>query len=230
MSQPDLFSPFQLGELALPNRVVLAPMTRNRAGAGNAPGALNALYYAQRAGAGLLVTEATQVAPEGVGYPNTPGANVMVVVDNVASGHQWPSGAAQDRRLWFEVIAYKNGAPIYQSGIVPDGSAPTEVMVANDPDFWLIRDCMFDAAGKETHAFWDAATTESKSAASRCAAMSSRTSRPSVPLCTRNVGSERGPCSATRRSARRNSRTSSPMRPLTTYAYAPACSAQKRLR
>jgi N-ethylmaleimide reductase len=73
MSQPDLFSPFQLGELKLPNRIVLAPMTRNRAGAGNVPGALNALYYAQRASAGLLVTEATQVSPQGVGYPNTPG-------------------------------------------------------------------------------------------------------------------------------------------------------------
>jgi N-ethylmaleimide reductase len=69
----DVLSPFTLGPLQLPNRVVMAPMTRNRAGRGNAPGALNATYYAQRASAGLIVTEATQISPQGVGYPGTPG-------------------------------------------------------------------------------------------------------------------------------------------------------------
>src|SRR5262245_12756356 len=73
MSSVDIFSPFQLGPLHLPNRVVMAPMTRNRAGCGNTPGPLNATYYAQRASAGLIVTEATQVSPQGVGYPGTPG-------------------------------------------------------------------------------------------------------------------------------------------------------------
>jgi N-ethylmaleimide reductase len=73
MSESDLFTPFQLGPLLLPNRIVMAPMTRNRAGAGNVPTALNAEYYSQRAGAGLIVTEATQVSPQGVGYPGTPG-------------------------------------------------------------------------------------------------------------------------------------------------------------
>jgi len=60
MTEFDIFSPFKLGPLILPNRVVMAPMTRNRAGPGNAPGPLNATYYAQRASAGLIVTEATQ--------------------------------------------------------------------------------------------------------------------------------------------------------------------------
>ena len=73
MPAPDLFSPFRLGALPLPNRAVMAPMTRNRAGPGNAPTPLNAAYYAQRAGAGLIVTEASQVSPQGVGYPGTPG-------------------------------------------------------------------------------------------------------------------------------------------------------------
>ena len=73
MTQLDLFSSFRLGPLALPNRVVMAPMTRNRAGPGNAPTALNATYYAQRAGAGLIVAEASQVSPQGLGYPGTPG-------------------------------------------------------------------------------------------------------------------------------------------------------------
>ena len=73
MTAPTLLSPLTLGPLALPNRVVMAPMTRNRAGPGNVPEALNATYYAQRASAGLIVSEATQVSPQGQGYPGTPG-------------------------------------------------------------------------------------------------------------------------------------------------------------
>ena len=70
---PDLFDPLQAGELSLPNRIVLAPLTRTRAGAGRVPTALNADYYAQRASAGLILSEATSVDPMGVGYPDTPG-------------------------------------------------------------------------------------------------------------------------------------------------------------
>src|SRR3984957_19291783 len=73
MTSADLFSPFRLGPLTLPNRIVMAPMTRNRAGLGNVPGPLAATYYQQRASAGLIVTEATQISPQGVGYPGTPG-------------------------------------------------------------------------------------------------------------------------------------------------------------
>src|SRR5208282_2625969 len=69
----DIFSPFDLGPLSLPNRAVMAPMTRNRAGAGNVPGPLNATYYAQRSSAGLIISEASQVSPQGLGYPGTPG-------------------------------------------------------------------------------------------------------------------------------------------------------------
>ena len=69
----NLFSPIQMGPYTLPNRVVMAPLTRNRAGAGNVPGSLNVTYYAQRAFAGIIITEATQVSPQGVGYPATPG-------------------------------------------------------------------------------------------------------------------------------------------------------------
>lgn len=69
----NLFSTIKLGPYSLPNRIVMAPMTRSRAIAGNVPSPLAATYYRQRASAGLQVTEATQVAPEGVGYMNTPG-------------------------------------------------------------------------------------------------------------------------------------------------------------
>ena len=69
----DLFQPFQLGPITLANRVVMAPLTRSRAEAGNAPGPLMVEYYAQRAGMGLIIAEATQVSATAQGYPNTPG-------------------------------------------------------------------------------------------------------------------------------------------------------------
>jgi N-ethylmaleimide reductase len=68
-----LYVPVQLGALSLPNRVLMAPLTRMRAGPGGVPTPLNAQYYAQRASAGLIVTEGTVVSPYGHGYPNTPG-------------------------------------------------------------------------------------------------------------------------------------------------------------
>jgi N-ethylmaleimide reductase len=69
----DVFSPFRLGPLQLPNRMVMAPMTRNRAGPGEVLGPLNVTYYVQRASAGLIVTEGTQVSQQGQGYAGTPG-------------------------------------------------------------------------------------------------------------------------------------------------------------
>lgn len=69
----DLFTPLRLGDLDLPNRVIMAPLTRARAGAGRVPTPLMAAYYAQRASAGLILSEATSVSPQGVGYPDTPG-------------------------------------------------------------------------------------------------------------------------------------------------------------
>jgi 2,4-dienoyl-CoA reductase-like NADH-dependent reductase (Old Yellow Enzyme family) len=70
---PSLFEPLKLGDLTLPNRVILAPLTRSRAGEARQPNAMMAQYYAQRAGAGLILTEATSVTPQGVGYAATPG-------------------------------------------------------------------------------------------------------------------------------------------------------------
>ena len=73
MSHPNLFSPITLGPLNLANRIFMAPLTRCRASEGNVPNELNAEYYAQRASAGLIISEATSVTPRGYGYPNTPG-------------------------------------------------------------------------------------------------------------------------------------------------------------
>jgi N-ethylmaleimide reductase len=74
MTEATLFAPLSVGALALPNRIVMAPLTRNRARAtDDAPYDIHATYYAQRATAGLIITEASQISPEGKGYAWTPG-------------------------------------------------------------------------------------------------------------------------------------------------------------
>ena len=74
MSIQPLFTPLRMGDLDLPNRIVMAPLTRMRAGPiDHVPTALQAEYYAQRASAGLIVAEATAISPDGFGYADTPG-------------------------------------------------------------------------------------------------------------------------------------------------------------
>ncbi len=68
-----LFDPLKIGDLTLPNRIIMAPLTRSRAGSVRIPNALMAEYYTQRASAGLILTEATVVSPMGIGYADTPG-------------------------------------------------------------------------------------------------------------------------------------------------------------
>lgn len=93
MTQMHLLSPIKLGAYELPNRMVMAPLTRNRAGAENVPGLMNATYYVQRASAGLIIAEATQVSPQGVGYPATPGIHSAEQV----AGWQLVTKAVHDR-------------------------------------------------------------------------------------------------------------------------------------
>ena len=73
MSATSLFDPFTLGDITLSNRIVMAPLTRNRAIAGFVPSPLAVAYYGQRADAGLLITEASQISQQGQGYQDTPG-------------------------------------------------------------------------------------------------------------------------------------------------------------
>src|ERR1022692_3683407 len=73
MSRKSLFSSLRLGAIQIPNRIIMAPLTRMRAGAENVPTAWNAEYYAQRSSAGLIISEGTAVSPQGQGYPNAPG-------------------------------------------------------------------------------------------------------------------------------------------------------------
>lgn len=72
-AKTNLFSPIFLGDLALANRIIMAPLTRNRAGEDNVPQDMNVEYYRQRAGAGLIISEGSQISTTGVGYPRTPG-------------------------------------------------------------------------------------------------------------------------------------------------------------
>jgi N-ethylmaleimide reductase len=133
MNDIDLFSPFRLGPLQLRNRIVMAPMTRNRAGPGNAPTTLNATYYAQRASAGLIIAEASQVSPQGLGYPGTPGihsaeqvAGWKLVTDAVhdAGGRiflqLWHVG-----RISHPSLQPDGALPVAPSAIAPTGQAWT---------------------------------------------------------------------------------------------------------
>jgi len=129
----DLLAAFDLGPLHLPNRVVMAPMTRNRAGLGNVPGALNAAYYAQRASAGLIVSEATQVSPQGQGYPGTPGIHNAAQVDGwkLVTAAVQAAGGRIFLQLWHvgrisHPSLQPGGAlPVAPSAIAPAGQAWT---------------------------------------------------------------------------------------------------------
>ena len=77
MPVPDaLLEPIRLGPYVLKNRIVMSPMTRNRS-PGEVPNRLNAEYYAQRAGAGLIVTESTAISPQGLGWIDSPGSSIQ---------------------------------------------------------------------------------------------------------------------------------------------------------
>lgn len=133
MTNIDLFTPLQLGSLALPSRIVMAPLTRMRAGDGNIPTQMNADYYAQRASAGLIISEATQVSSQGRGYARSPGihsaeqiAGWQLVTEAVhAAGGRiflqlWHSGRTSHPDI------QKNGAlPVAPSAIAAEGHAYT---------------------------------------------------------------------------------------------------------
>jgi N-ethylmaleimide reductase len=133
MSHIDVLSTFRLGPLALPNRVVMAPMTRNRAGPGNVPTSLNATYYAQRASAGLIVSEATQISPQGVGYPHTPGIHSAEQVAGwrLVTNAVHAAGGRIFLQLWHvgrishPSLQADGALPVAPSAIRPDGRAWT---------------------------------------------------------------------------------------------------------
>lgn len=82
-------------------------------------------------------------------------SSIEVVLDNAGAGHSWPSGSGQDRRAWVEVVAWQGSERVYESGVLPQNG---DITTSLDPDLWLIRDCMFNAAGEPVHMFWEAAS------------------------------------------------------------------------
>ena len=128
----DLFSPLTLGSIALKNRMVMAPLTRNRAGEGGVPHALNVEYYEQRATAGLIITEATPISPMAHGYPALPG----IYTDAQIAGWKKVTDAVHAKggkiviQLWhvgrISHPSLLNGAlPVAPSAIKPAGQAFT---------------------------------------------------------------------------------------------------------
>ena len=131
MSTAPLFSTFDLGPLALPNRLTMAPLTRNRAAEGNVPVALNATYYRQRASAGLIISEATQVTPKGQGYPRTPGIHSAAQIEGWkrVTDAVHVAGGRIFLQLWhvgrISHSSYHGGKPVAPSAIQPAGRAMT---------------------------------------------------------------------------------------------------------
>lgn len=124
-----LFTPIKIGDLELPNRVIMAPLTRSRAiGGGRVPNALMAQYYEQRASAGLILSEATAVTPQGVGYADTPG----IWSDEQVAGWKLVTDAVHAKggkiflQLWHvgrisDPVFLDGGAPVAPSAIKPKG-------------------------------------------------------------------------------------------------------------
>src|SRR5258705_12494924 len=130
MSTPTkLFEPYKLGPLKLPNRLVMAPLTRNRAVAGMVPSPLAVEYYGQRASAGLLISEASQVSQQGQGYQDTPGiysreqvAGWRKVTDGVhARGGRIFLQAWHVGRVSHTSLQPNDGAPVAPSAIRAKG-------------------------------------------------------------------------------------------------------------
>ncbi|MDR0479497.1 MAG: alkene reductase [Burkholderiaceae bacterium] len=138
----SLFDPLQAGALALKSRIVMAPVTRNRA-RGNLPNALMATYYAQRAnpatGAGLIVSEGVAISPQGVGYADVPGVWSTAQIEGwkqvTAAVHK--AGGAIAAQLW-------HVGRISHTNLQPGGQAP----VAPSPIAANTRTYVFDAQGQ----------------------------------------------------------------------------------
>lgn len=132
-----LFTPYRLGSLHLPNRIVMPPMTRSRAGAGNVATPLMAAYYAQRASAGLIVSEGTQISPQGQGYAWTPGIHSRAQVTGWrgVTDAVHAAGGRIFAQLWhvgrLSHVSLQPGgtAPVSSSALLAEG-----VKVFIDPD------------------------------------------------------------------------------------------------
>ncbi len=132
MTIDPLHTKISLGALMLPNRIIMAPLTRSRSAyPGNLQTPMHAAYYAQRASAGLIVSEATQISPEGQGYAHTPGIHTVeqVVAWRNATDAVHAAGGRMFCQLWHVgavshgVFQPNGGAPVSASAFQPEGEA-----------------------------------------------------------------------------------------------------------
>src|ERR1700761_1023061 len=126
---PTLFDPLQIGDLTLQNRIIMAPLTRQRAGDVRVPNALMAKYYAERASAGLIISEATSVTPQGVGYAATPGIWSQEQVEGwkLVTSAVHEAGGKIFLQLWHvgrvsDPIFLNGDLPVAPSAIAPQGN------------------------------------------------------------------------------------------------------------
>ena len=128
----SLFSTYSLGGQPLANRMVMAPLTRNRAAEEGVPTSMNAEYYQQRATAGLIITEASQVSAKGIGYPGTPGIHSDQQVEGWRSVTEavHKEGGLIYIQLWYcgrisHPDLLEGALPVAPSAIRPEGDAVT---------------------------------------------------------------------------------------------------------
>jgi 2,4-dienoyl-CoA reductase-like NADH-dependent reductase (Old Yellow Enzyme family) len=126
---PTLFDPLQIGDLTLSNRIIMAPLTRQRAGDIRVPNALMAKYYAERASAGLIISEATSVTPQGLGYAATPGIWSQEQVEGwkLVTSAVHAAGGKIFLQLWHvgrvsDPIFLNGEVPVAPSAIAPNGN------------------------------------------------------------------------------------------------------------
>ena len=136
----DLFGPAPLGRVTLRNRIVMAPMTRNRS-LGNIPGELVATYYGQRASAGLIITEGTSPAADGLGYPRIPG---IFSADQIA-GWQAVTAAvhAQGGHIFLQMM--HTGRIGHSANLAPGAEVLAPSAVAAAGEIWT------DTQGMQPH-------------------------------------------------------------------------------
>ncbi len=127
----DIWTPLTTGTLQLPHRLAMAPMTRSRAKPDGTPGDLAALYYTQRAGLGLLITEGTQPSDDGQGYLATPG----IYTDAHVAGWRTVTDAvhAASARIFLQLMhvgrrAHPDNTPHHRQPVAPSAVAPGEEM------------------------------------------------------------------------------------------------------
>jgi N-ethylmaleimide reductase len=131
-----LFDPLQLGEMRLPNRIVMPPMTRARAAPGGVPTDLMAKYYSQRASAGLIITEGTQISRQGQGYAWTPGIHTPEQMEGwskvTAAVHR--EGGRIFAQLWHVGrLSHTSLQPEGQAPVAPSALVAAGVQVFIDP-------------------------------------------------------------------------------------------------